>query len=180
VTNNHVLGSREDAAQAEAEFGYEHDVEGVLQPPVQFNLAPHEVFFTDIEHDVTFVGVVPLSDGGVPLERYGFLPFLPLTGKGLHGEWVTLAQHPGGQPKQLAVRANQIVELDAKQFGTTLLERFIHYTTDTEPGSSGAPVLNDQWQVVAVHHKAVPKPGKKPRARMHWMKARPSGLPTKA
>jgi endonuclease G, mitochondrial len=160
VTNNHVLGSRADAAQAEAEFGYEHDIEGVLLPPVQFNLAPHEVFFTDIEHDITLVGVVPFSDGGVPLERYGFLPLLPLTGKGLHGEWVTLSQHPGGQPKQLALRANQIVELDPKQFAKVLRERFIHYTTDTEPGSSGAPVLNDQWQVVAVHHKAIPKPGK--------------------
>jgi endonuclease G, mitochondrial len=164
VTNNHVLGSREDAAQAEAEFGYEHDVEGVLLPPVKFNLAPHDVFFTDVEHDITFVAVVPFSDGGVPLERYGFLPFLPLTGKGLHGEWVTIAQHPGGQPKQLTVRANQIVELDPKHFSKTLLERFIHYTTDTEPGSSGAPVLNDQWQVVAVHHKAIPKPGQSKRA----------------
>lgn len=159
VTNNHVLASREDAAQAEAEFGYEHDVEGVLMPPVRFNFAPHDVFFTDIEHDITFVSVVPYSDGGVPLERYGFLPMLPLTGKGLHGEWVTLAQHPGGQPKQLAVRANQIVELDPKQFSMEYLERFIHYTTDTEPGSSGAPVLNDQWQVVAVHHKAIAEPG---------------------
>ena len=34
----------------------------------------------------------------------------------------------------------------------------IHYTTDTEPGSSGAPVLNDQWQVVALHHRAIPSP----------------------
>ncbi|RWK46883.1 MAG: peptidase, partial [Mesorhizobium sp.] len=30
--------------------------------------------------------------------------------------------------------------------------------TDTEPGSSGAPVFNDQWQVLALHHKAVPAP----------------------
>ncbi len=34
-------------------------------------------------------------------------------------------------------------------------------STDTEPGSSGAPVFNDQWQVVALHHKAVPAPLKK-------------------
>ena len=36
------------------------------------------------------------------------------------------------------------------------LDHFIHYSTDTEPGSSGAPVFNDQWQVLALHHKAVP------------------------
>ena len=40
----------------------------------------------------------------------------------------------------LALRENQIVDL---------LEQFLHYRTDTEPGSSGSPVYNDQWQIVA-------------------------------
>lgn len=159
VTNHHVLGTAAEAAQAQAEFGYEHDAEGVLAPPIGFNLAPHECFFTDSAHDVTLVAVVPLSDGGIPLERYGYLPLLPLSGKGVHGEWVTLIQHPGGGPKQMAIRSCQIVELEESVRHDIDVERFIHYTTDTEPGSSGAPVLNDQWQVVAVHHKAVPDPG---------------------
>jgi endonuclease G len=60
------------------------------------------------------------------------------------------------------VQASQIIELDEKRY-PDLSERFIYYTTDTEPGSSGAPVLNDQWQVVAIHHKAVPKPSGKKR-----------------
>lgn len=157
MTNNHVLALPEEAAQTEAEFNYEHDADGVLNPPVQFNLAPHEIFFTDATHDVTFVAVAPFSDGGIPLERYGYLPLLALSGKGLNGEWVTIIQHPGGQPKQMTIRASQIIELDKETF-PDVPERFIHYTTDTEPGSSGAPVLNDQWQVVAIHHKAVPDP----------------------
>lgn len=32
---------------------------------------------------------------------------------------------------------------------------FLHYRTDTAPGSSGAPVFNDQWQVVALHRAGV-------------------------
>jgi endonuclease G len=32
----------------------------------------------------------------------------------------------------------------------------LHYETDTEPGSSGSPVFNDQWEIVALHHAGVP------------------------
>jgi hypothetical protein len=31
----------------------------------------------------------------------------------------------------------------------------IRYRTDTEEGSSGSPVFNEQWQVVALHHRWV-------------------------
>jgi endonuclease G len=158
MTNHHVLGNRNEASQAEAEFGYEHDVDGVLKRPDSFNLSPHEVFFTDPDLDVTFVSVAPLSDLGVPLERYGRLPLLPLSGKGIDKEWVTIIQHPGGGPKQISIRSSRIVSLAGKGIRGLDPERFIHYLTDTEPGSSGAPVVNDQWQVVALHHKAVPAP----------------------
>lgn len=158
VTNHHVLGNADEASQAEAEFGYEHDIDGVLREPVQFNLRPHEIFFTDPVLDVTFVAVAPLSDSGVPIDRYGWLQLLPPSGKGVDKEWVTIIQHPNGGPKQISIRSNRIVRLPEGVVAETVREHFIHYVTDTEPGSSGAPVLNDQWQVIAVHHKAVPAP----------------------
>ena len=37
LTNHHVLGNADAASQSEAEFGYEHDVDGVLRQPVSFN-----------------------------------------------------------------------------------------------------------------------------------------------
>jgi len=40
----------------------------------------------------------------VPIERFGYLPLIPLSGKGINGEWVTIIQHPGGEPKQMTVR----------------------------------------------------------------------------
>ena len=160
VTNHHVLGNADEASQAEAEFGYEHDVDGVLRMPIQFNLRPHEIFFTDPNLDVTFVAVAPLSEGGVPLERYGWLQLLPPSGKGVDKEWVTIIQHPNGGAKQISIRSNRIVELPKGAVAEEIRDNFIHYLTDTEPGSSGSPVLNDQWQVVALHHKAVPAPGK--------------------
>jgi V8-like Glu-specific endopeptidase len=33
-----------------------------------------------------------------------------------------------------------------------LFEHRLQYTTDTLPGSSGSPVFNDAWKVVALHH----------------------------
>jgi endonuclease G len=158
LTNHHVLGNVNEASQAEAEFGYEHDVDGVLKEPIQFNLRPHEIFFTDPGLDVTFVAVAPLSEGGFPLDRYGWLQLLPPSGKGVDKEWVTIIQHPNGGPKQISIRSSRIVVLPKGAVADSVRERFIHYVTDTEPGSSGSPVVNDQWQVVALHHKAVPAP----------------------
>lgn len=166
LTNHHVLGNPNEASQCEAEFGYEHDLDGVLQQPASFNLRPHEIFYTDSGLDITFVTVTPWSNDGVPLERYGYLPLIPVSGKVVDGEWVTIIQHPDSKPKQIAIRASQIVALKPELVRGVDLTRFIHYSTDTEPGSSGAPVFNDQWQVLALHHKAVPapeKPGKTPR-----------------
>ncbi|MDW9378062.1 peptidase [Sinorhizobium meliloti] len=160
LTNHHVLGNADEASQCEAEFGYEHDIDGVLREGVRFNLRPHEIFYTNAELDITFVAVTPLSDEGVPIDRYGRLPLIPLSGKAIDGEWVTIIQHPNSEPKQIAIRASQIIVLDPEAAPDVNLDHFIHYSTDTEPGSSGAPVFNDQWQVLALHHKAVPEPKK--------------------
>ncbi len=157
LTNNHVIAGTSEAAQCVAEFGYEHDLDGVVKDPAPFNLDPHSLFFTSAELDFTLVAVAPLAASGVPLDRYGWLPLIPLPGKTVDGEWVTAIQHPNGQPKQIAIHASQIVKLEPAEVEVDLT-RFIHYSTDTEPGSSGSPVFNDQWQVVALHHKAVPAP----------------------
>jgi len=32
-------------------------------------------------------------------------------------------------------------------------ERFLHYRAATEPGSSGSPVFDEEWNMIAIHHK---------------------------
>ena len=34
----------------------------------------------------------------------------------------------------------------------------LQYWTDTEVGSSGSPVFDDNWDIVGLHHFAVPAP----------------------
>jgi hypothetical protein len=55
---------------------------------------------------------------------------------------VNIIQHPERSPKRLALRNNAVWKVDAKS---------IFYFTDTLGGSSGAPVFNDAWKVLAVH-----------------------------
>jgi len=63
------------------------------------------------------------------------------------GEYVNLVQHPEGEFKQIVLRENRLV---------SRLETVLHYMADTMPGSSGSPVFNDQWEVVALHHWGEP------------------------
>jgi V8-like Glu-specific endopeptidase len=65
-------------------------------------------------------------------------------------EYVQIIQHPNGEEKQLAYRANIVVHSD-----TTYLQ----YLTDTLPGSSGSPVFNRDWKLVALHHAGGPPGG---------------------
>ena len=62
---------------------------------------------------------------------------------------MTIVQHPRGKKKQIALRENRIVDV---------LDSFLHYEADTEPGSSGSPVFDDRWQVVCLHHASVRAP----------------------
>jgi endonuclease G, mitochondrial len=156
LTNNHVIPHGDAAALAVVEFNFEQDINGVERPRHVFNLMPSRLFFTDASLDLTFVEVAPRAFNGMPLSEFEFLPLIDGSGKGLNGEWVTMIQHPGGQPKQIAIRDSRITTPNPEDFPSGEFIRFIHYTTDSEPGSSGAPVVNDQWQVVALHHKAVP------------------------
>ncbi|AQQ52315.1 DNA/RNA non-specific endonuclease [Planococcus lenghuensis] len=149
MTNNHVLETPTDALYAVAEFNFEDDVEFQPREIVSFRLEPDRLFVTDEHLDFTIVAARDTASNGVRLAEFGYLPLLSPAGKVLEGEYVSIIQHPKGGPKVVTLRENEVVFLSPD---------FIHYVSDTEPGSSGSPVFNDQWVVVALHHAGVPDP----------------------
>lgn len=150
ITNNHVLPTIHDAQFSEVEFDYQYDRFGRLLPVVNFALDPQTFFMTSVDLDFTLVAVADKSiTGNVELKTYGWNRLIKSAGKALIGDSLNIIQHPLGQAKQIALRSNRLLDL--------LDEGFAHYETDTEPGSSGSPVYNDQWEVVALHHSGVPK-----------------------
>ncbi|MFJ7073486.1 endonuclease [Streptomyces sp. NPDC098781] len=148
LTNNHVLRGTEEARRSKVAFAFQDGVDGSPLVPAVFELEPLRFFVTDRALDYSLVAVAPRGAQGEALSSFGRLTLSEAQGKILIGEFVNIIQHPRGEPKQIALRDNQIVDV---------LERFLHYECDTREGSSGSPVFNDQWEVVALHHSAVPK-----------------------
>ncbi len=152
LTNNHVLENERVAALCRAEFDYVRHFDGRIGATQLFRLLPGEFFLTSVNRDgldldFTIVAVEALNSRGEELAGRGSIPMVVTSGELTVKELANIIQHPGGDPQQVALRDNRVVKS---------LEHFIHYEADTLPGSSGSPVFNDQWQLVALHHSGVP------------------------
>lgn len=147
LTNHHVLSDAATAALSVIEFDFEDGPDGQPRQSRNFPFAPDALFIADEALDFALVAVDP---GAAALAGYGFNPLIEAEGKAIIGEFVTIVQHPRGERKQVALRDNRIVDV---------VEEMLHYEADTEPGSSGSLVFNDQWETVALHHASVPRPG---------------------
>ncbi|GAA4902639.1 V8-like Glu-specific endopeptidase [Actinomycetospora succinea] len=147
LTNNHVLPDLATAKDAFVEFDFELGPDGRPEQPAAFDLDPGTLFLTDAGIDASLVAVAPAS-GVVAGDRYGWNRLLKQQGKIVIGEAANVIGHPSGRRKEIAVRHNRLLDQ---------LPDFLHYEADTEPGNSGSPVFNDQWEVVALHHSGVPR-----------------------
>jgi hypothetical protein len=57
--------------------------------------------------------------------------------------------HPARRRRpQFSIRDNFLLDVD---------DRLVHYRSPTEPGSSGSPVFNEEWEVFALHHRGHPE-----------------------
>ncbi|MEU6085827.1 serine protease [Streptomyces sp. NPDC047085] len=148
MTNHHVISDAEAARQCFVEFDAQVTVDNTPQPPTRLELDPDGFFVADEPLDFALVLVAPGPDGRPPGETFGWNRLSVQPGKLVIGEPVNVIGHPMGRLKEIAVRDNML---------QVRLDDFLHYRTDTEPGNSGSPVFNDQWEVVALHHSGVPR-----------------------
>lgn len=151
VTNNHVLPNREAAAKAVIQFGYQFPKTLKSSEKSVTEIKPERIaaldpgtendkrFFTDAKLDFTLVKINEQDIQNV--KDYGFLE---MSKNGVRADdFVNIIQHPLGGPKQIGIYNNLVMYVD---------EDIVQYMTDTEEGSSGSPVLNSDWEVVALHH----------------------------
>lgn len=148
ITNNHIISSPADAQQTKIWFNYQKTVAGADAEVAEFILDPEAAFVTSPSNggdDWTAVRVK-----GDPNDQWGVLDLGEAT-IGVN-DFVNVIQHPGGIPKQIALYHNVVAFAN---------ESRVQYLTDTMPGSSGSPVFDSEWNVVALHHSGgwLPEPG---------------------
>jgi len=84
--------------------------------------------------------------GYTPGSKYGFLRLRPSISypEGLR---LNVIQHPQGRKKEVVVQQNELKDVHTN---------VIHYFSDTDYGSSGSPVFDNQWNLMALHHAREP------------------------
>lgn len=147
LTNHHVLNSADVARGAVCIFNYQYERDGVLSSTRGYRLDPDRLFITSPAIgglDFTFVWVQE-----APGSEYGFVALDRNAFAIRDREYVNVIQHPAGRPKSVVLQDNRVRRQD---------ESLVHYTSDTEPGSSGSCVFNNLWTPVALHHASRPAP----------------------
>jgi len=185
ITNNHVIGSISEAKKAKFEFNYQQDKDGNNQSVDTYSADPDSVFYTNATLDFTLVRlkskglfvppfqqpVGPIAHGNFnpavtvssqfappinvfkrfyysPGSKWGFLNLV--NSSYAVNQHVNIVQHPRARRKEVSLQDNNIKHI---------FTNHIRYTSDTEPGSSGSPVFNNAWDLVALHHAAGQKVG---------------------
>ena len=138
LTNHHVLmtAADEPATAVTAWFGYEQTFDGADMVHTEVVCRPDSI------RGATEGDWAVVRADGLPAAA----PVIPLTGATPveADDRVYIIQHPNGGVKKIGMVHNVVRHVD---------DDVVQYWTDTEGGSSGAPVFNESWQLVALHHK---------------------------
>lgn len=159
LTNYHVFKSKDVLERAVIRFDYQLNADGVVTQGRVFDFeTDFYIGSPDTELDFALVKVKgePLADRKMEPEDVG-LGYLDLLRRGRHRgyllvspsliieqERVNIVQHPNGNPQKVVLTQNYVLN--------NMSATRVHYLADTLPGSSGSPVLNNRWEVVALHH----------------------------
>lgn len=147
MTNHHVFENEADAANAVLQFNYELTADGDLAALDEWECDPTEMFRTNPDLDYSIV-CVRQRNGQSAGDVWGHLDLR----RGItvaRNQRVNIIQHPRGRFKEIVFRENQV---------KAVAEEYIQYLTDTDYGTSGSPVFDDWFNVVALHSQRVRDP----------------------
>ncbi len=160
LTNNHVVVKDPESTKAsvpdearglEIEFNFEEDENNALRPISRFALDPDLFMLSSAsgEFDFALVAVGERISGPATLEQFGFCPLSAASDKHAELNFANIIQHPEGKPKKIAMRENRVNGRGEKGIA-------LFYGADTLNGSSGSPVFNDEYELIALHHSGAP------------------------
>jgi hypothetical protein len=142
LSNAHCISSQAAVESLEVRFNYELEGcgSGVLKAFETFT--GDQLLLTNATLDVALMTLQ-----GQPSATFGFLPLSSRAPES--GEPLYLPQHSGGGVKQVSVNDCRV---STPRLDGSVPDSDFGHQCDTEPGSSGAPVLDAQHQVVGLHH----------------------------
>ncbi|MDF1659420.1 MAG: serine protease [Verrucomicrobiales bacterium] len=148
LTNHHVIPSRAFSKNVEIQFNFQRSLNGDPLDIDKYGFDPDSLFFTDKSLDITLIRVKPkaTADGSTtPGSKWGHLKLQPSIDI-IQDTRVNIVQHADGRHKEIVIHENQIA---------SATDNIVCYQADTEIGSSGSPVFDNLWNVIAIHHQGV-------------------------
>ncbi len=164
LTNQHVLKEEAYLEEAVVRFGYMNDASGVTAAGKVFGFQPSFYFASPAkELDYALVRLEEKPLAGITANgELATAPIEALLMAGKHRGYLALTprflvdrarvnilQHPDGDPLKVVLTQNYVVHRTQNR---------LQYVADTMEGSSGSPVFNHNWEVVALHHSGSPYP----------------------
>ena len=144
MTNHHVLEDGQEAEGCYVEFDYFYSKDNTRIESEIFELRPDGFFHSNPDYDYAIVMVDAISDQGKELSYYGWNNLGTGKGKAEPSDRLNIIHHPKGEHQQISIRKNYVVDIKNEDI-------YVDYVTDTDYGSSGSPVYNDEWNIVALH-----------------------------
>lgn len=139
MTNFHVINEKTEIINTRIIFDYEEDINGNTKASKSFKIDPSGPWYISPvnQNDVAIFKLIETEE----ISQFGFIPINKVDV--MKNDFVNIIQHPAGQLKKIALYHNIVTNID---------NRVVQYLTDTMKGSSGSPVFNSNWEVVALHH----------------------------
>ena len=144
LTNEHVFPNEQKAQKSKLQFNFDTGIDGKYKDIDYWETDPSSLFHCNKKLDYAIVKVKPNGAGQKAGEVWGFFdisikPDIQVNAR------ANIIQHPGGDCKKIAFRDNQIRKVGSD---------YLQYVTDTFGGSSGSPVMDDDFNVIALHKEA--------------------------